>query len=73
MQRDTPIFDLITQEKWRQTKGLELIASENYVSDQGILRGDGFRADEQVRGGLPGTGYYGGCEFVVQVDNFAEF
>ncbi len=34
MQRDSAIFELIEQEKWRQTKGLELIASENYVSQQ---------------------------------------
>jgi glycine hydroxymethyltransferase len=48
MQRDNTIFDLIAQEKWRQTKGLELIASENYVSDQ-VLEAMGLGAHEQVR------------------------
>lgn len=70
MQRDTPIFDLITQEKWRQTKGLELIASENYVSDQ-VLEAMGSVLTNKYAEGLPGKRYYGGCEFVDQVENLA--
>ena len=70
MQRDTPIFDLIAQEKWRQTKGLELIASENYVSDQ-VLEAMGSVLTNKYAEGLPGKRYYGGCEFVDQVENLA--
>ena len=70
MQRDTPIFDLIAQEKWRQTKGLELIASENYVSDQ-VLEAMGSVLTNKYAEGLPGKRYYGGCEFVDQVEQLA--
>ena len=70
MQRDTVIFDLIAQEKWRQTKGLELIASENYVSDQ-VLEAMGSVLTNKYAEGLPGKRYYGGCEFVDEVENLA--
>jgi glycine hydroxymethyltransferase len=70
MQRDTTIFDLIEQEKWRQTKGLELIASENYVSEQ-VLEALGSVLTNKYAEGLPGKRYYGGCEFVDQVENLA--
>jgi len=70
MQRDTVIFDLIAQEKWRQTKGLELIASENYVSEQ-VLEAMGSVLTNKYAEGLPGKRYYGGCEFVDQVENLA--
>jgi glycine hydroxymethyltransferase len=70
MQRDTEIFDLIEQEKWRQTKGLELIASENYVSEQ-VLSAMGSVLTNKYAEGLPAKRYYGGCEFVDQVENLA--
>jgi len=70
MQRDTTIFDLIAQEKWRQTKGLELIASENYVSEQ-VLEAMGSVLTNKYAEGLPGKRYYGGCEFVDLVENLA--
>jgi glycine hydroxymethyltransferase len=70
MQRDTTIFDLIEQEKWRQTKGLELIASENYVSEQ-VLEAMGSVLTNKYAEGLPGRRYYGGCEFVDQTENLA--
>ncbi len=70
MQRDTTIFDLIAQEKWRQTKGLELIASENYVSEQ-VLEAMGSVLTNKYAEGLPGKRYYGGCEFVDMVENLA--
>ncbi|MBL7956084.1 MAG: serine hydroxymethyltransferase [Flavobacteriales bacterium] len=70
MQRDNTIFDLIAQEKWRQTKGLELIASENYVSDQ-VMEAMGSVLTNKYAEGLPAKRYYGGCEIVDQVENVA--
>jgi glycine hydroxymethyltransferase len=70
MERDTRIFELIEQEKWRQTKGLELIASENYVSEQ-VLEAMGSVLTNKYAEGLPGKRYYGGCEFVDQVEQLA--
>ena len=70
MQRDSRIFELIDQEKWRQTVGLELIASENYVSDQ-VLEAMGSVLTNKYAEGLPGKRYYGGCEIVDQVENLA--
>ncbi|MCB0545914.1 MAG: serine hydroxymethyltransferase, partial [Saprospiraceae bacterium] len=70
MERDNTIFDLIGQEKWRQTKGLELIASENYVSEQ-VLEAMGSILTNKYAEGLPGKRYYGGCEIVDQVENLA--
>lgn len=70
MQRDNTIFELIAQEKWRQTKGLELIASENYVSEQ-VLEAMGSVLTNKYAEGLPGKRYYGGCEIVDQVENIA--
>ena len=69
-QRDNALFDLIDQEKWRQTKGLELIASENYVSEQ-VLSAMGSVLTNKYAEGLPAKRYYGGCEFVDQVENLA--
>jgi glycine hydroxymethyltransferase len=69
-QRDNALFDLIEQEKWRQTKGLELIASENYVSEQ-VLSAMGSVLTNKYAEGLPAKRYYGGCEFVDQVENLA--
>jgi glycine hydroxymethyltransferase len=70
MQRDTAVFDLIDQEKWRQTKGLELIASENYVSEQ-VLQAMGSVLTNKYAEGLPRKRYYGGCEVVDQVEELA--
>jgi len=70
MQRDQAIFDIIAQEKWRQTKGLELIASENYVSEQ-VLEAMGSVLTNKYAEGLPGKRYYGGCEFVDMAEDLA--
>jgi len=68
--RDTAIFDLIAQERQRQTHGLELIASENYVSDQ-VMEAQGSVLTNKYAEGLPGKRYYGGCEVVDQVEQLA--
>lgn len=70
MQRDTEIFDLITQEEQRQKNGLELIASENFVSDQ-VREAVGSVLTNKYAEGYPGKRYYGGCEVVDVVENFA--
>jgi glycine hydroxymethyltransferase len=69
-QRDTAVFDIIEQEKWRQTIGLELIASENYVSDQ-VLEAMGSVLTNKYAEGLPGRRYYGGCEHVDAAEQLA--
>jgi glycine hydroxymethyltransferase len=63
MNRDTKIFDLIQQEKERQINGIELIASENFVSDQ-VLEAMGSVMTNKYAEGYPGKRYYGGCEVV---------
>ncbi|MBK8614372.1 MAG: serine hydroxymethyltransferase [Flavobacteriales bacterium] len=68
--RDTAVFEIIEKEKWRQTKGLELIASENYVSDQ-VMEAMGSVMTNKYAEGLPGKRYYGGCEFVDETENLA--
>ncbi len=68
--RDTAVFDLIAQEKQRQTHGLELIASENYVSQQ-VMDAQGSVLTNKYAEGLPGKRYYGGCEVVDQVEQLA--
>ena len=70
MQRDQIIFDLITEEKERQTNGLELIASENYVSEQ-VMEAAGSVLTNKYAEGYPGKRYYGGCEVVDQVEQIA--
>lgn len=70
MQRDSRIFDLIGQETIRQTEGLELIASENYVSRQ-VLEAMGSVLTNKYAEGLPGKRYYGGCEVVDVVEQLA--
>ncbi|WP_223652379.1 serine hydroxymethyltransferase [Hymenobacter psoromatis] len=67
---DTAVFDLIAQERQRQTHGLELIASENYVSDQ-VMAAQGSVLTNKYAEGLPGKRYYGGCEVVDQVEQLA--
>ena len=68
--RDTEIFDLIEQEKNRQINGLELIASENFVSDQ-VLEAAGSVLTNKYAEGYPGKRYYGGCEVVDEVESIA--
>ena len=63
MERDTRIFDIIEKEKQRQLKGIELIASENFVSEQ-VLEAMGSVLTNKYAEGYPGKRYYGGCEFV---------
>ncbi len=63
MTRDTQIFDLIEREKQRQIKGIELIASENFVSEQ-VMQAMGSVMTNKYAEGYPGKRYYGGCEIV---------
>lgn len=70
MKKDTAIFKLITEEKHRQTRGIELIASENYVSDQ-VMKAMGSVLTNKYAEGLPGKRYYGGCEVVDKVEQIA--
>jgi len=70
MQRDTQIFGLIEEEKERQTNGLELIASENYVSEQ-VLEAAGSVLTNKYAEGYPGKRYYGGCQIVDKVEQLA--
>ena len=71
MHRDTQIFDLIEEEKSRQINGLELIASENFVSEQ-VLEAAGSVLTNKYAEGYPGKRYYGGCEVVDKVENLAK-
>ncbi|MCL6273122.1 serine hydroxymethyltransferase [Muricauda sp. 2012CJ35-5] len=70
MQRDHRIFDLIEDEKQRQLEGLELIASENFVSPQ-VMEAAGSVLTNKYAEGYPGKRYYGGCEVVDQVEQLA--
>ena len=70
MTRDTEIFDLIRRERERQTRGIELIASENYVSDQ-VMEAMGSVMTNKYAEGYPGKRYYGGCEVVDESENVA--
>ncbi len=70
MERDQKIFDLIKQEKERQTNGIELIASENFVSDQ-VLEAMGSVLTNKYAEGYPGKRYYGGCEVVDKTEQLA--
>ncbi len=70
MQRDTQVFDLIAEEKERQLNGLELIASENFVSDA-VLEAAGSVLTNKYAEGYPGKRYYGGCEVVDKVEQLA--
>ncbi|MDQ3190498.1 MAG: serine hydroxymethyltransferase [Bacteroidota bacterium] len=70
MKRDTLIFDLIEKERHRQTFGIELIASENYVSKQ-VLEAAGSVLTNKYAEGYPFKRYYGGCEVVDQVEQEA--
>tara|TARA_B100000809_G_scaffold105703_1_gene104225 strand:+ start:21250 stop:22524 length:1275 start_codon:yes stop_codon:yes gene_type:complete len=70
MQRDQIIFDLIKDEKERQLEGLELIASENFVSEQ-VMEAQGSVLTNKYAEGYPGKRYYGGCEVVDVVEQIA--
>ncbi len=70
MKRDTLIFDLIDKELNRQEHGIELIASENFVSKQ-VMEAAGSVLTNKYAEGLPGKRYYGGCEVVDVVENIA--
>ncbi|WP_167341661.1 serine hydroxymethyltransferase [Nonlabens sp. SY33080] len=68
--RDKEIFNLIEQERIRQTNGIELIASENYVSPD-VLAAAGSILTNKYAEGYPGKRYYGGCEIVDEIENLA--
>ena len=70
MKRDEQIFDLISKERSRQTHGIELIASENFVSDQ-VMEAMGSVLTNKYAEGYPAARYYGGCEVVDQVESLA--
>ncbi len=70
MKKDHLIFEYIKEEKGRQLRGLELIASENFVSQQ-VMDAMGTVLTNKYAEGLPGKRYYGGCEVVDKVENLA--
>lgn len=70
MQKDTQIFNLIKKEQARQEHGIELIASENFVSKQ-VMQAMGTCLTNKYAEGLPGKRYYGGCEVVDEVEQIA--
>ena len=67
MKRDDLIFDIIEKEHQRQLKGIELIASENFVSDQ-VMQAMGSCLTNKYAEGYPGKRYYGGCEGVTRAN-----
>ncbi|UFH55909.1 serine hydroxymethyltransferase [Spirosoma sp. KNUC1025] len=68
--RDTQVFDLIAKEQHRQESGIELIASENFVSPA-VMEAAGSVLTNKYAEGLPGKRYYGGCEVVDQIEQIA--
>ncbi|HIG89855.1 MAG: serine hydroxymethyltransferase [Flavobacteriaceae bacterium] len=70
MQKDLEIFNLIDQERSRQIEGLELIASENFTSDQ-VLNATGSILTNKYAEGYPGKRYYGGCSIVDKIESIA--
>ena len=70
MNNDQVIFALIEDERERQTEGLELIASENFVSDN-VMKAAGSILTNKYAEGYPGKRYYGGCEVVDQIEQIA--
>jgi len=70
MKKDKIIFDLIEKEKHRQQNGIELIASENFVSTQ-VMKAQGTVLTNKYAEGLPGKRYYGGCEVVDEIEQLA--
>ena len=63
MKRDQVVFDIIEKERQRQLSGIELIASENFVSEQ-VMEAMGSYLTNKYAEGLPGARYYGGCQVV---------
>ena len=70
MKRDTEIFDIISRERDRQMQGIELIASENFVSDQ-VMEAMGSVLTNKYAEGYPGKRYYGGCQVVDESETIA--
>jgi glycine hydroxymethyltransferase len=70
MKRDTQVFDLIAQEHERQRDGIELIASENFVSEQ-VMEANGSCLTNKYAEGYPGARYYGGCQIVDKTEQLA--
>ena len=70
MKKDTLVFDLIERERSRQMHGIELIASENFVSDQ-VMEAMGSVLTNKYAEGYPAARYYGGCQVVDEVENLA--
>ncbi len=70
MERDQKIFNLIEEEHQRQLKGIELIASENFVSDQ-VMEAMGSYCTNKYAEGYPGHRYYGGCQVVDKIEQLA--
>ncbi len=70
MERDKTVFDIIEREHQRQKKGIELIASENFVSDD-VMRAMGSCLTNKYAEGYPGHRYYGGCEVVDEMESLA--
>jgi glycine hydroxymethyltransferase len=70
MKKDKAIFDLIEKEKVRQQSGIELIASENFTSQQ-VMKAMGTVLTNKYAEGLPGKRYYGGCEVVDEIEQLA--
>ena len=70
MKKDTEIFNLIEKEDYRQRNGIELIASENFVSDE-VMQAMGSCLTNKYAEGYPGKRYYGGCEVVDQIEQLA--
>ena len=71
MKRDDAIFDIISREHARQKKGIELIASENFVSDQ-VMEAMGSCLTNKYAEGYPGHRYYGGCQVVDEAETLAQ-
>ena len=70
MEKDLKIFGLIDEERSRQMRGIELIASENFVSEQ-VMQAMGSVLTNKYAEGYPGARYYGGCEVVDKVESIA--
>ena len=70
LEKDTVIFKLIGKELKRQRHGIELIASENFVTKQ-VMQAMGSCLTNKYAEGLPGKRYYGGCEVVDQIEQIA--
>ena len=70
MQRDNQVFDIIDREHLRQRRGIELIASENFVSDE-VMRAMGSCLTNKYAEGYPDKRYYGGCQIIDEAENLA--